>query len=82
MLNRTIIACPHCGKEHDCRSPVDDVEMEPTDGDLSFCIDCGKFSSFSGVKLLPLSRSQQEYVDADPDCIKMGHAWEWMKSRN
>lgn len=82
MLRGTVIACPHCGKEHDCRSPIDEVEMEPEDGDISFCIDCGNFGAFKGTKLVKPNKEQQEFVEADPDCVKMVKVWQQLKARN
>lgn len=45
-------ACPCCGKEMDCASPVDGVQSKPVEGDLSVCINCAAVLQFDDKLML------------------------------
>lgn len=41
--------CPECGYIFDCATNIDEENLKPRIGDISFCIKCGSVNEFDGI---------------------------------
>ena len=73
------LRCWNCGFENNrIRNATDNDDLEPKNGNLSFCYQCGTFAIFDdtfedGVRK-PSPREQDE-IDTDEQTLKMLLAW-------
>jgi len=71
--------CPYCRRVHECASGTT-TEAAPLDGDVSFCIGCGRFGFFDssvvpgGVRKATLQ--EQVSLTTDKNCFRLRWAWE------
>jgi hypothetical protein len=69
--------CPYCGHKHELATGVTG-EKEPGDGDVSFCISCGRFSMFDSTRaenLRVLTPAENHEIRTDNNCRRIYTAW-------
>lgn len=50
--------CPECGHDFKFATNIDDMDLKPRVGDISFCIRCGSFSEFGESGIVPIDESK------------------------
>jgi hypothetical protein len=71
--------CWNCGAEHDAIKNVHNDELiVPSDGDLSFCMECGELSIFDVQfpdRIRKPSPKENDEIAADNDIARLKLAW-------
>lgn len=78
--------CPYCGKHNDLTSHIGtdtkrrdigqgDEEVMPSDGDITMCISCGKWSVFDNGKLRHVTEAEAEMLARSPIVVAATVAW-------
>lgn len=65
-LRHGVTKCPHCGKDINAASSIDDMAATPEPGDFSLCFGCAGFLKFGdNLELLPMT--YDDIVDLPPE---------------
>jgi hypothetical protein len=76
--------CPFCGACHDAvtAAPSNTDRYYPEDGDVSMCIDCGRFAIYdSRLELRKPTRQEQRELDRDKRYRGMVTAWKTIRRK-
>lgn len=75
------VLCPHCGKQNELASVLGveaKAKIDPKDGDVMLCVDCGKFAMFDKAKpggARKLTSEETFTMGFDPRLTDMRRAW-------
>lgn len=53
------MVCKSCGSDNTCHSQVESEEVDPSEGDISICMNCTALCVFKGSEMTPLSVDQR-----------------------
>lgn len=67
--------CPHCGYKVTEAYCPQDPKQRPKDGDMTMCINCGKFSAFKDGSLRKLDTKEKMMLSLDQNAFMMWLAW-------
>lgn len=72
--------CPNCRYIFELATHIDDENIQPKKGDISFCINCGAVNQFSDVGVIPVN---EEILPNSTrrEIVRIRNAWRKMKSK-
>jgi hypothetical protein len=72
--------CPHCRKPVHLAGDVNDEGVEPSAGDVSICIKCGKWSVFTeGLQMRKPTKVEARELLKDEDVREANKRWRRLK---
>lgn len=73
--------CPHCGKLNDRHTCPLEPGAQPSEGDITICIHCGKWAIFDQNSFRLPTMDEWAFILKDNECQRLERAWKRMREQ-